>query len=278
VALPRRTGRSRLTLALLVLTSLAVLTLDFRNAGIVESARRAAATVFSPLRGVADTATSPFSNGWNGITRYGDVKSENDRLRTRIADLEGRQAQATAALTENEQLHKEANIPWVGDVPKVEARVVSGSVSNFSHSVDISKGSKDGIAVGMPVVSGDGLVGRVQQVTAGRSTIQLITDPDFRVGVRVLPTSVLGTARGTGKGDPLVVDTGLGADDTSIKPGASVTTSGEETSVFPASIPIGTVTGSSKASGGLTLNLSVKPLVDTERLSFITVLLRADPG
>jgi rod shape-determining protein MreC len=278
VALPRRTGRSRLTLALLVLTSLAVLTLDFRNAGIVESARRAAATVFSPLRGVADTATSPFSNGWNGITRYGDVKSENDRLRARIAGLEGQKVQGADALAEYEKLLKEVDIPWVGDVPRLQARVVSGAVSNFSHSVDISKGSNDGIRVGMPVVSGAGLVGRVQQVSAGRSTIQLITDPDFRVGVKVLPDGVLGTARGTGKGDPLVVDTGLGADDTSVKAGSSVTTSGQETSVFPASIPVGTVTGSSKASGGLTLNLTVKPLVDTERLAFVTILLRADPG
>jgi rod shape-determining protein MreC len=277
VALPRRTGRSRLTLALLILTSLAVLTLDFRNASIVESARRAAATVFSPLRGVADAATSPFSNGWNGITHYGDVKTENDRLRRRIDELQGQKVQGADAVEEYRKLQAELNIPWVGDIPKVTARVVASGVSNFSHSIEIDKGSKDGIQVGMPVVSGAGLVGRVQQVESGRSTIQLITDPDFRVGVRLLPDGVLGTARGTGKGDPLVVDTGLDGG-TKLKPGGSLTTSGADRSAFPSSIPVGTVTGSEKADGGLTLNLTVKPLVDTERLSFVSVLLRADPG
>ncbi|HUS62457.1 MAG TPA: hypothetical protein VMY34_09690, partial [Acidimicrobiales bacterium] len=71
MALPRRTGRSRLTLALLILTSIAVLTLDFRDSGIIRGARGAMATLFSPLEGVADGATSPFRNGWHGITSYG---------------------------------------------------------------------------------------------------------------------------------------------------------------------------------------------------------------
>ena len=70
MALSRRSGgRSRLTIALLVLTSLALLTLDFRDAAIVQSARRTAGNVFSPLRGAAETVSEPFSNAWNGITR-----------------------------------------------------------------------------------------------------------------------------------------------------------------------------------------------------------------
>ena len=273
----RRSGRSRLTLLLLVLTSLAVLTLDFRNAGIVASARRGAATILSPLRGVANAATSPFSNGWDGIAHYGSVKSENDRLRSQIDKLKSQKVQGADAIDELAKLLAEVNIPWVGNIPKVQARVVSGAVSNFSHSVDIDKGTKDGIKVGMPVVSGMGLVGRVQQVTSGRATIQLITDPDFRVGVKLLPQGVFGTARGTGGGGPLTVDTSLdGA--TKLTPGGPLTTSGADHSAFPPSIPIGTVTGSEKAAGGLTLNLTVKPLVDTQRLSFLTVLLWVDPG
>jgi rod shape-determining protein MreC len=277
VAPPRRTGRSRLTLALLVLTSIAVLTLDFRNASIIESARRVTATIFSPLRGVADAATSPFSNGWNGITRYGDVKSENDRLRARIAELEGQKVKGADALQELDALLAEVHIPWVADIDRRVARVVSGPVSNFSHSVEIDKGSKDGIRRGMPVVNGAGLVGKVQLVTADHATIQLLTDPGFRVGVRLLPDGVLGTARGNGKGGPLVVDTGLDAR-TVLKPGGSLTTSGADRSAFPSSIPVGRVRGTEKAGGGLTLNLDVEPFVDPDRLSFVTVLLWKDQG
>jgi rod shape-determining protein MreC len=277
VALPRRTGRSRLTLALLILTSIGLLTLDFRHAAFIESARRAAATVLSPLRGVANAGATPFSNGFHGITHYGDVKSENERLLARIAELKGRVVTNRNAAKELADLQHQLDIPWAGDLPRLAARVVSADISNFSHSIDIDKGSKDGIQVGMPVVSGAGLVGRISQVTSNRSTIQLITDPDFRVGVRVLPDNVLGTARGNGKGAALTVDTGLAAT-TVVKKGLDVVTSGADRSAYPASIPVGTVERTEKADGDLTLNLVVKPLADTQRLSFVSVLLRPDPG
>jgi rod shape-determining protein MreC len=277
VALPRRTGRSRLTLALLILTSIGLLTLDFRNAAFIQSARDGAATVLSPLRGVANTVSSPFSNGFHGITHYGDVKSENDRLRARIADLQGQKVTDANAAKELADLLKQLDIPWAGDLPKVAARVVAADISNFSHSIDIDKGSKAGIQVGMPVVSGAGLVGRISQVTSDRSTIQLITDPDFRVGVRVLPDNVLGTARGNGKGSPLVVDTGLDASQ-KVDAGLQVVTSGADRSAYPASIPVGRVQKTEKADGDLTLNLVVTPMADTQRLSYVSVLLRPDPG
>jgi rod shape-determining protein MreC len=272
VAVPRRTGRSRLTLALLILTSIAVLTLDFRGSGIVKTARGGLATVLSPFEGAARAATKPFRHGWNGMTRYGDVKSENDRLRERIAELEGQADQNANSTKELEQLTKATDLPWIGDLQKVAARVVAGPTSNFSHSVEIDKGSKDGLELNMPVVAGDGLVGRIQQVTSSHAIVQLLTDPDFKVGVRVVPTGVLGTAKGQGEGDPLVVDTGLDAG-SEVAQHTPLTTSGADNSRYPSSIPIGTVRGTEAGSGGLTLDLLVEPYVDTQRLSFVSVLL-----
>jgi rod shape-determining protein MreC len=271
VALPRRSGRSRLTLALLIITSLAVLTLDFRDAGVVEGLRRVASTVFSPLRGVADTVTEPFSNGWNGITDYGDVKAENEELRRMLEEAQGDAVRGEDALAELDALLEEVGIDFVGDLPRTTARVVSGPVSNFAHTIEIDKGTDDGIREGMPAVSGAGLVGRVRQATSSRATIQLLTDPDFRVGVRLLPDGVLGTATGSGQGDPLVVDTSLPAE-TVVEPGGHVVTSGADRSAFPASIPVGTVRDTDEAGGGLSLDLVVEPFVDTTRLTFVTVV------
>jgi rod shape-determining protein MreC len=277
VALPRRTGRSRLTLALLILTSIAVLTLDFRGSGIVKGARGAVATVLSPFEGVTRAATSPFRNGWDGITKYGDVKDENDRLRARIDELEGDAVEDANASEELAKLLEQVEIPWIGDIEHAAARVISGPTSNFSHTVEIDKGSDDGIKEGMPVVSGAGLVGRVRLVTSSHAVVQLLTDPDFRVGVKLLPDGILGTARGAGDGDPLVVDTSIDAEQ-QLEPGGQLTTSGADRSVFPASIPIGTVRGTKPAGGGLTLDLLVEPFVDTQRLTFVTVLLWEGTG
>lgn len=279
MALSRRTGgRSRLTIALLVLTSLALLTLDFRDAEIVQSARRTAGNVFSPLRGVAETASEPFTNAWHGITSYGDIKSENDDLRRQLAEKEGEAVLGEDAVEQLAELLEQQGIEWVGAIPTTAARVLSGSPSNFSHTLDISKGSDDGIKIGMPVVNGAGLVGRVVLVTSERSTVQLITDPDFAVGVKLLPSGVTGTARGQGRGEDLIVDTRLEPEGEDIpKPGTSLTTSGAELSLFPESIPIGKVRSVTEAGGGLTLDLIVRPMADTQRLGFVTVLLWEPP-
>jgi len=275
VALSRRSGgRSRLTIALLVLTSLTLLTLDFRDAAIVQSARRTAGNVFSPLRGAAETVSEPFSNAWHGITSYGEVQDENDRLRRRIEELEGRPVLDEDAAQQLAELLEQQNLEWVGAIPTTAVRVLSGSPSNFSHTVDVSKGSRDGIKVGMPVVNGAGLVGKVVLVTRDRSTVQLLTDPDFAVGIRLLGTQVTGTARGQGKGEDLLADTNIEPDAADLpKPGASVTTSGVDRAAFPASIPIGKVRSIKESRGGLTIELEIRPMADTERLAFLTVLL-----
>lgn len=279
MALSRRSGgRSRLTIALLVLTSLLLLTLDFRDAAIVQSARRTAGNVFSPLRGAAETVSEPFANAWNGITRYGDVRDENDELRRRIEELEGRPVLEEDAAQQLAELLEQQDLEWVGAIPTTAVRVLSGSPSNFTHTVDISKGSDDGIKVGMPVVNGAGLVGKVVLATRDRSTVQLITDPDFAVGIRLLPSQVTGTARGQGSGEDLIADTNIEPDAGDLpKPGTSVTTSGIDRAAFPPSIPVGKVRSISESRGGLTIDLEVRPMADTERLAFLTVLLWEPP-
>ena len=280
MALSRRTGgRSRLTIALLVFTSLALLTLDFRDAAVVQTMRRGAGTVFSPLRGAAETVSEPFTNAWHGVTGYGDVKSENDELRRRIAELEGQEVLQEDAVQQLAELLSQQGLEWVGAIPTTAARVVSDNPSNFSHTLDISKGSDDGIKVGMPVVNGAGLVGKVVLVVGNRSTVQLISDPDFAAGVRLLPSDVTGTARGQGRGEALVVDAGLEPDSADVpKAGTSLVTSGIDRAAFPGSIPVGRVKEVRPAGGGLSLDLIVRPMADTEELSFVTVLLWEPPA
>jgi rod shape-determining protein MreC len=163
------------------------------------------------------------------------------------------------------------DLPFAADLPRVTGRVVSGPRSNFSHAVEIDKGSDDGIAVGMPVAAGAGLAGRVTQVTHGSATVELLTDPDFRVGVRLATTGDLGTARGQGRDEPLAVDSAINPR-TQIPAGTGVVTSGVDRSAFPPGIPIGTVASTREGSGGLALDLVVDPLVDVDNLSYLTVI------
>lgn len=268
---PRR-GPRRLTLVILVLLSVTVLTLDFRGVGVVDGGREASSTVFGPLRSGADWIATPFRNTWNGVFSYDDLAQENEELRARIDELEGQQVLDADAAAQFPELLESVDIPWVGSINTATARVVSRPASNFSFVIDLDKGSEAGIKVGMPVVTGSGLVGRITLVTPGRSQVQLITDPDFRVGVRVVATQELGTARGRGAGRDLVVDTNIDPE-LGIDEGAMLTTSGTDRSAFPPSIPVGEVTGTRDDSGGLVLDLFVDPYADLDRMTFVNVLL-----
>lgn len=268
---PQRRPRRR-TIAVLVLLSITVLTLDFRGVGVIDGARELSGTVFEPLRSGADWAATPLQNMWHGVTDYGDVRGENERLRARIEELEGQQVIDEVAATQYPELLELVDIPWVGSINTAAAQVISEPVSNFSYVIDIDKGSDAGIKVGMPVVTGAGLVGRISLVASNRSQVQLITDPEFRVGVRIVATQELGTARGRGIGETLRVETGIYPDDAP-EEGVKLTTSGLDRSVFPPSIPIGEVVSIRDAKGGLVLDLFAEPFADLDRLNFVNVLL-----
>ena len=135
MALSRRTGgRSRLTIALLVLTSLALLTLDFRDAAIVQSARRTAGNVFSPLRGAAETVSEPFSNAWHGVTGYGDLQDENEELRRQIEEAEGRPVLEEDAAAQLDEVLSQLDIEWITDIDTTTApRPVGQPVELLAH-------------------------------------------------------------------------------------------------------------------------------------------------
>jgi rod shape-determining protein MreC len=270
MAVPRPTG-SRTRLAVLVLASVTLLTVGLRDVPIVRDTREAVGGVLDPVSGVVGAVTSPVRNAWHGVTDYDDVRAERDELQDRLAELETGEVRESNAERQLAELTEAVQLDFVGDIPTVAARVSSGPRSNFSHAVEIDKGSDDGVVVGMPVAAGAGLVGRVTQVTGSTARVELVTDPEFRVGVRLATTGDLGTARGQGRDDPLVVDSSIGPR-VEVAPGTGVVTSGVDRSAFPPGIPIGAVTSTREGSGGLSLELEVDPLVDVEQLSYMSVL------
>jgi rod shape-determining protein MreC len=269
-----RTGRSRFTLLVLVLTSVTVLTLDFRGAGAVDDLRGAASTVFSPLADAASAVTEPFTDAWNGAFGYDDLEQENEALRERIAELEGNAAEATDAIRQLDELAELEGISRYTQLESVIARVVGGSLTNFEHSIQLDRGTDDGIGVGMPVVTGAGLVGQVVAATSNRATVQLITDPGFDIGVRLATSGEVGIAHGTGEGEPLIIDAGIPVNvEDQIAEGEAVTTSGVSRSVFPPDIPVGLVSEVEPAGDQLSMQLTVQPLADLDSLAHVRVLL-----
>ncbi len=272
MALSRRTGRSRFTLVLLVLTSVTILTLDFRGSGAVQGLRDGAATVFNPVRSDAERAFSPVGDAWNGIWHYNDVQKENERLRAEIDTLRGQQAQQQDAQKQLQMVSDLDKISQWTSLGGVDARIVSGPLTNFEHTLELDKGTSDGIAVDMPVVSGAGLVGRITEVEKNRSVVTLLTDPDVVVGVRLFTSQETGLMHGTGDNQPLTIDEGIGPK-VQVPPNELVITSGEDRAAYPPNIPIGNVTNAQLSSDQLKQVLTVQPLADLNNLTFVKVLL-----
>ena len=273
MALSRRSGRSRFTLILLLLTSITVITLDFRSesSGFVDDIREGALDAFAPVKDAADSAFSPISNAWNGIFSYDDLEEENARLKEELAEVRGDESEAAAISEEHEELLALQKLPFTGAIPRVDARVITSPVSNFELSFQVNKGREDGIRKGMPVVAGEGLVGRVVRVSANQSTVQLLTDRDWAGGIKLVGSNEVALAEGRGRDNPL--DGSLINPKVKVRRGEDVVTSGlVQSGAYPPGIPVGEVTRVEEAEGGLDQRAEIEPHVDVEHLTFVSVL------
>ena len=147
----------RRVVVLLVLTSLLLITLDRRgNNAIIDKARQAFAVVLRPFDVAADAVSTPVANAWYGITHYSDVKNENEALRDQLENQKGAEIEAQTAITKYYELLKLYRLNSVHNYKSVFAQVVGEAPSNFQNTVEITVGTCDGIAVGMPVTDGAG--------------------------------------------------------------------------------------------------------------------------
>ncbi len=276
MALPNPTGRSRYTLLLLILTSVTLLTLDFRGFGPLESAREGAVDVFNPVRSAAETAFDPVADVWNEVFGDDATQREVEELRAEVERLRGQLIANTNADRLLLDVLAELDIEYVGNLDRVVAQVVSGPVGNFDDfDIEIDKGVSDGVLEGMPVVSNGGLIGRVVEAGRTRSRVRLVSDPAFTVGVRLLSQGEdgdLALARGSGLGKPLIVTERIDPL-TDVEVGEIVVTSGIDRSRYPGGIPIGIVTDVRLDEGALEQVLTVQPAADLATIGFVSVIL-----
>lgn len=270
MAVYRRSARPRFTLLLLVLTAITLLTLDERGARVVDTVRNAARDAFAPVTSAAESVFDPVGDVFQGIVHYGDLEAENARLREQLAARQGEQLRAQDAQRELKALLDQQELEYIGDIPTVAARVVATSPNNFELTIEIDRGTGDGVVKGMPVVSGAGLVGRVVEAGRTRSTVLLLNDPQSSVGVRLASSGDVGVTTGQGLRSPLGVD--LIDPATAVPPDEVVVTSGLQQSVFPPGIPVGRVASATARPGQLQQDVTVVPVVDLRRLTFVKVL------
>src|SRR3954451_6732613 len=197
----RGSPRLRLLLAVMLLTSFTLVTLDYRSGdnSPFHSLRSSAETVFGPVQRAVGTVVRPIGSALGSLPHLSSYKDDADRLKKENERLQQQLRTSEQARSRAAQLDKLLRVTNAGQYPIVPARVVAvGGGLGFEWTATIDAGSRDGLRADMTVLNGDGLVGRIKTVTPYTSTVLLANDPTSSVGARLESSSELGFVTGGG--------------------------------------------------------------------------------
>jgi len=187
----RQVRRRRAVLLGLVACCLVLLTAYFgeSSGGPLRSIQTGAMEVLAPVQEGANRALKPFRDlfGWFGDTL--DAKSQRDELEAQRDSLRQENARLKDAANENKDLKAIVDYNQANNIEAYEpvtARVYSRSVNSWLSTIEINKGSSDGVAVNQPVINGKGLVGKVKTVSDGNAVVMLLSDADFGVSAKAV--------------------------------------------------------------------------------------------
>jgi rod shape-determining protein MreC len=276
----KQVRRRRAILAVLVIISLVLLSTSFSEAqsGPLHSIQSGVSAVFGPIEEGASRALKPIRDLINWFDETFDARGENDQLHTEVDQLRQQLANTDGALAENAQLRKMLKLDQSGTLAgysPVSARVIARSPTVWYSTVQLDHGSSSGVAVNDPVVTGDGLIGRVSGVTSGTCEVTLITDHRSAVSAQVQPSGPLGVVK-TEVGNPTDLLLDFIQNDSTVKVGSTIVTSGTTASqlesFYPPDIPVGTVVEAQAGEQEIYQRIHVKPFADLRGFEYAQVL------
>lgn len=202
------------------------------------------------------------------------LRQRNAELEAEVAELQAQIIQLQQDVGETQVLAALVDFVRVRPENDYEAAAVIGrDPSPFLHYVIINRGSNEGILRGMPVVTHQGLIGRIDAVIADAARVQLITDPASSVNVRLQNAETEASLVGSVTGD-LTLE--LIPQDINVQPGDLVLTSGLGGG-YPPDLIIGQVINVRSRDFDLFQQATVQPVVDFNRLEIVLVIVNFKP-
>ncbi|MCX6125292.1 MAG: rod shape-determining protein MreC [Proteobacteria bacterium] len=225
-----------------------------------------------PFAWVWHASITTVGDHWNRYVMLQGAANENAHLKIELEDLRVKLLSQNELSVEVNRLRKLAGFTERLDDKYTIAEVLLGQRNTAFKTIRISKGAMDGLATGMPVITSDGIVGRLIRVGAKMSDVQLIVDYDSNIDILIQRNRIRGVLSGFAAEDcRLHLQRG-----TEVKIGDAVITSGIVGS-FPKGLPVGKVVKISFETDNVSQVITVEPWVDHRRLEEVIVLLRKDP-
>jgi rod shape-determining protein MreC len=265
----------------LVVLALILITISFRepSSGPLHGVQSAGATVLRPFEVAAERVARPFRDVYGYFAGLVHVKSENEKLKRQVNELRQQALLGESARSQNGELRKQLNFidspAFPKDYSAVNTRII-GWRNEFDERVVIAAGRNAGIHQETPVVTSDGLVGSVTQVSPTAALVTLLTDESSAVQARDQNTGATGgiVRHGEGEGS-LIVD--RITKDKLVKEGDVIVTAGTRSkqypSLFPANIPIGYVISVGQSDTAPFKQIQIQPFVDFSSLDAVTALI-----
>jgi rod shape-determining protein MreC len=266
--------RSRLVLGVLLIVAIILITLDFRDGG-ASPARSVGADIFGPIERVTHDVTDPVASLFDSITGGPSAQGTIATLQRENAELRAELSSAQLSQEAKKQLAQLLQLD-AGGYRIVPASVIAAG-GDFSDTVTLDAGSKDGIRPNETVLNGSGFVGTVTQVSADTSTVLLANDASSVVGVQMAGVGEIGDVTGTGKSmsGSNVLRLSLFDANAVLRPGQEVVTYasiGDQPEV--PGVPVGTIVSVSSSAGALTQTAMVRPYVDFTALGVVGVVVQ----
>jgi rod shape-determining protein MreC len=266
----------------LVVLSLALITVSFRetSGGPVHGAQNVGADLMKPFEVAANRVARPFRDAYNWFDGLTTARSQNQKLKQELRQL--RQEYATAQSAENENvqlqklLHYERGPSFPKDFNAVNASVLARGATDIEQKITVSAGSRQKVRVNDPVVTSDGLVGRVTRVASDLASVTLLIDATSSVTAVDLRTKAYGLVQhGAGGGAQLVF--GRVPKDRIVHSGDLVVTAGTQLAalpdIYPKGILIGRVTSVDQNDVDIFKQIQVSPFADFSSIDSVAILV-----
>lgn len=265
----RKSGIVGVIITIIILILLVIFTnTDSKEASIIENI---ASNIVTPIENGLTYLKNKVNNNDNFFENIDELKAENKTLKSTNSELEQKLREFEIIKNENEQLKQQLNLAEkYSDFTTVPGSIISRDISNYSKTLVINVGSKNGIKEKMTVIADEGLVGYVISTTDKTAKIQTIIDSASATSCLASSTRDTMVCKGTIESKPQLSASNI-ATDARIIQGDSVETSGLG-GIYVKGIHVGKVKKVNAGSNKTDSYAVIETAVDFEKLETVLVI------
>lgn len=223
----------------------------------------------APLENIINSSMGGISGIWRRYIFFVGLEEENRKLRGEIVSLRGEINQYREMYLEGMRLKKLLNLKENISYHTVIAEIIGGSRSSVFKTILINRGTADGVKEGFPVLTSEGIIGRIVEASWNVSRVLLLIDNNSKVDALIQRSRAQGVLHGRG-GEGCILKYVQRSED--VRVGDNVISSGLA-GVFPKGLLLGVVKKVRKKKFGLFQEILVSPVVDLSRLEEALVIL-----